>query len=134
MSKPVVVQAVFPYDPDAVGACLRALFGVHALQISGAAFDAQLPPHAVAELAADPANSLHLSAAAERWYPGCLAHMVITPASRGRTALSIGGTIAPANGALREASFERRTVEAALQGVVHALRRDLRERACRRSA
>lgn len=126
-SQPVRVHDTFPYGCDAVKACLLALFGAHIRQESmPGSFCAELPPHAVAELAAHPLNSLPLSTAAERWYPACSAHMLITAISGEKTELSMTGTIAHANGALKERSFERSSIETALTAILRLLRRDLR--------
>lgn len=130
MSEPVIANGTFSYSGDAVKACLGALFGTHMHPSpESSSFELDLPPRAVAELAATPVNSLDLTAKDERWFPSCRARLELRPIGGKRTGLTIRAKIVQANGAIPEPHFERTVAEAALQAIIHIIHRDLRHTA-----
>ncbi|MGZ3575890.1 MAG: hypothetical protein ACXVA3_11455 [Vulcanimicrobiaceae bacterium] len=108
---------------EVVAAGLPQLFPHHLRVEQDGGIRIDLPPHAVAELAADPINSERLSPGEESWYPAFTGTIALHTVHDDRTDVTITGTLEHGTAALRNAHYEREVAQKALEHLLHLMQR-----------
>lgn len=116
-------NVVVPASSTIVAQVLPLLLGRFIRARADGAFSLDVSRHAIAELDADPMNSMPAVAEQERWYPLFHGTMKLVPLPGGRTDITIAGAIEHSNGPIHDTHYEWSATEKALLRLTELLRR-----------
>ena len=105
---PAAIEAALPH---LLPSCSRTSFGLLL----------ELDRHAIAELAAQPINSLALDARKQRWFPAFTGNIELRELPVGRTHLKVTGIIIPGMGPIEDKRWEHSVVTQAIDALLSIL-------------